>query len=189
MKSQELLSQIKNLLGMTDIQLEKLNLENGTVLEAESFETGKEVFILSEDTKIPLPIGLYELEDGRSLEITEEGIIESLKEHEEEEEKEEKEDDDKMKMRYVTREEFRKEMDDLKKHIDKMMDHKKKEKEDEKEEMASQVATEVAVEMSKVAATEPIKHTPETKNKKEFKFKYAGARSKTTLDRVFESFK
>ena len=45
MKSQELLSQIKNLLGMEDIQLEKLNLENGTVLEAESFETGKEIFI------------------------------------------------------------------------------------------------------------------------------------------------
>jgi len=70
MKSQELLSQIKNLLGMEDIALEKLNLENGTVLEAESFEAGKEVFILSEDEKIPLPIGEYQLEDGRGLEET-----------------------------------------------------------------------------------------------------------------------
>ena len=35
MKSQELLSQIKNLLGMEDVQLEKLSLDNGTVLEAE----------------------------------------------------------------------------------------------------------------------------------------------------------
>ena len=133
MKSQELLSQIKNLLGMEDIQLEKLNLENGTVLEAESFESGKEVFILSEDERIPLPVGEYELEDGRGLEVTDEGVIADLYEHKDDEEKEEnkdKDDDDKMKMRYVTREEFRKEMDDLKKHIDEMMDHKNKEKEE-----------------------------------------------------------
>ena len=174
MKSQELLSQIKNLLGMEDIQLEKLNLENGTVLEAESFESGKEVFILSEDERIPLPVGEYQLEDGRGLEVTDEGVIADLYEH--------KDDDDKMKMRYVTREEFRKEMDDLKKHIDEMMDHKNK----EKEEMASQVATEIAVEMSKTPAVEPIKHSPE-EEKAEFKFKFAGQRKKSTLDRVMES--
>ena len=63
MKSQELLSQIKNLLGMEDVQLEKLSLDNGTVLEAELFESGKEVFILSDDERIPLPIGEYKLED------------------------------------------------------------------------------------------------------------------------------
>ena len=107
MKSQELLSQIKNLLGMEDIALEKLNLENGTVLEAESFDAGKEVFILSEDEKIPLPIGEYQLEDGRGLEVTEE-------------------------------------------------------------------------------ATEPIKHSPEAE-KADFKFKFAGERSKSTLDRVMET--
>ena len=185
MKSQELLSQIKNLLGMEDIQLEKLNLENGTVLEAESFESGKEVFILSEDERIPLPVGEYQLEDGRGLEVTDEGVIADLYEHKDDEEKEEKkdkEDDDKMKMRYVTREEFRKEMDDLKKHIDEMMDHKNK----EKEEMASQVTTEIAVEMSKNPGVEPIKHSPE-EEKAEFKFKFAGQRKKSTLDRVMES--
>ena len=185
MKSQELLSQIKNLLGMEDIQLEKLNLENGTVLEAESFESGKEVFILSEDERIPLPVGEYQLEDGRGLEVTNEGVIADLYEHkddEEKEDKEDKEDDDKMKMRYVTREEFRKEMDDLKKHIDEMMDHKSK----EKEEMASQVATEIAVEMSKTPAVEPIKHSPE-EVKADFKFQLAGQRKKSTLDRVMES--
>ena len=96
--------------------------------------------------------------------------------------KKDKDDDDKMKMRYVTREEFRKEMDDLKKHIDEMMDHKNK----EKEEMASQVATEIAVEMSKTPAVEPIKHSPE-EEKAEFKFKFACQRKKSTLDRVMES--
>ena len=188
MKSQELLSQIKNLLGMEDIQLEKLNLENGTVLEAESFETGKEVFILSEDEKIPLPIGEYQLEDGRGLEVTEEGIISELNESymedekEDEEKKEDEKEDDKEEMRYVTREEFRKEMDDLKKSIEEMKHYKDK----EKEEMSSQIATEIAVEMSKTPATEPIKHSPE-EEKAEFKFKFAGERTKSTLDRVMET--
>jgi len=188
MKSQELLSQIKNLLGMEDVQLEKLNLENGTVLEAETFETGKEVFILSEDEKIPLPVGEYQLEDGRGLEVTEEGVIseliESYMEDEKEKEDEEKEDkeEEKEEMRYVTREEFRKEMDELKKSIEDMMDMKDK----EKEEMSSQVATEIAVEMSKTPAAEPIKHSPE-ENKSELKFRFAGNRTKSTLDRVMET--
>ena len=188
MKSQELLSQIKNLLGMEDVQLEKLNLENGTVLEAETFETGKEVFILSEDEKIPLPVGEYQLEDGRGLEVTEEGIIselnESYMEDEKDKEDEEKEDkeEEKEEMRYVTREEFRKEMDELKKSIEDMMDMKDK----EKEEMSSQVATEIAVEMSKTPAAEPIKHSPE-ENKSELKFRFAGNRTKSTLDRVMET--
>ena len=188
MKSQELLSQIKNLLGMEDIALEKLNLENGTVLEAESFEAGKEVFILSEDEKIPLPIGEYQLEDGRGLEVTEEGIISELNESymedekEDEEKKEDEKEDDKEEMRYVTREEFRKEMDDLKKAIEEMKHYKDK----EKEEMSSQIATEIAVEMSKAPATEPIKHSPE-EQKPEFKFKFAGERTKSTLDRVMET--
>ena len=190
MKSQELLSQIKNLLGMEDVQLEKLSLDNGTVLEAELFESGKEVFILSDDEKIPLPVGEYALEDGKVLSVQEEGLISELYEHKDDEEKEEKkdkeEDEDKEKMRYVTREEFRKEMDDLKKHIEdevkKMMDHKDK----EKDEMASQVATEIAVEMSNQPAAKPIKHSPENK-KTEPKFKFAQNRKASTLDRVMES--
>ena len=167
---------------MEDIQLEKLNLENGTVLEAESFESGKEVFILSEDERIPLPVGEYELEDGRGLEVTDEGVIADLYEHKDDEEKEEKkdkDDDDKMKMRYVTREEFRKEMDDLKKHIDEMMDHKNK----EKEEMAK-VEEQVKQELSETPATEPIAHNPEVVEK--FKVKFSQNRRETTLDKIMK---
>ena len=127
MKATEILNQVKNLLGVelseSDIQLAELKLENGTVLEADAFESGKEVFIRTEDEKVALPVGEYELEDNRLLVVEEEGIIKEIKaeEHEEDEDKEE--------MKYVTREEFRKEMDELKEHIDKMMDHNDKEKE------------------------------------------------------------
>ena len=190
MKSQELIYQIKNLLGMEEnIQLAQLKLENGTVLEADSFEQNMEVFILSDDERISLTVGEYQLEDGRTLKVEDEGVISEIgmNEHKdkEEEEKEEKdmEDKDKEKMEYVTKEEFRKEMDELRKHIEDMMKHKDEEKGKEKEEMASQVATEIAVEMSKQPAAKAIKHSPENKEDKK-KFVFADNRRQTTLDRI-----
>ena len=191
MKSQELIYQIKNLLGMEEnIQLAQLKLENGTVLEADSFEQNMEVFILSDDERISLPVGEYQLEDGRTLKVEDEGVISEIgmNEHYEDKDKEEKEekdmeDKDKEKMEYVTKEEFRKEMDELRKHIEDMMKHKDDEKEKEKEEMASQVATEIAVEMSKQPAAKAIKHSPENKEDKK-KFVFADNRRQTTLDRI-----
>ena len=189
MRSRELIYQIKNLLGMEEnIQLAQLKLENGTVLEADQFEQNMEVFILSDDERISLPIGEYQLEDGRTLKVEDEGVIAEIgmNEHYEDKDKEKEEKDEdkeKEKMEYVTKEEFRKEMDDLRKHIDEMMKDKDKEKEKEKEEMASQVATEIAVEMSKQPATKPIKHSPENKEDKK-KFVFAEQRTQTTLDRI-----
>jgi hypothetical protein len=190
MKSQELIYQIKNLLGMEEnIQLAQLKLENGTVLEADSFEQNMEVFILSDDERISLPVGEYQLEDGRTLKVEDEGVIseigmnEHYEDKDKEEKEEEKEDKDKEKMEYVTKEEFRKEMDELRKHIEDMMKHKDEEKEKEKEEMASQVATEIAVEMSKQPAAKAIKHSPENKEDKK-KFVFAEQRTQTTLDRI-----
>ena len=188
MRSQELISQIKNLLGMEEnIQLAQLKLENGTVLEADSFEQNMEVFILSDDERISLPVGEYQLEDGRTLRVEDEGVISQIgmEEEKEKEKGEDKdmEDKDKEKMEYVTKEEFRKEMDDLRKYMEEMMKTKDDEKEKEKEEMASQVATEIAVEMSKQPATKPIKHSPENKEDKK-KFVFADNRTQTTLDRI-----
>jgi hypothetical protein len=51
-----------------------------TIFEADTFETDKEVFIVTEDEqKIPVPIGEYELEDGRILVVEVEGIILEIK--------------------------------------------------------------------------------------------------------------
>jgi len=82
-----LINQIKTLLGM-EVKLETMKLSDGvTVLEAEMFEAGNEVFVVTEDEqKIALPIGEYEMEDGRILVVVEEGIISEIKEKEEEEE-------------------------------------------------------------------------------------------------------
>jgi len=82
-----LINQIKTLLGM-EVKLEQMKLADGvTVLEADSFESEMEIVIVTEDEqKIPLPIGEYELEDGRILVVVEEGIISEVKEMETEEE-------------------------------------------------------------------------------------------------------
>ena len=64
------------------IAMETMKLKDGiTVLEAESFEAGQPVFIIAENgEKIPAPIGDHELEDGKILVITEEGVIAEIKE-------------------------------------------------------------------------------------------------------------
>jgi len=79
------INQIKTLLGM-EVKLETMKLMDGiTIFEADAFETDKEVFIITEDEqKIPVPIGEYEMEDGRILVVIEEGIISEVKEKEEE---------------------------------------------------------------------------------------------------------
>tara|TARA_B100000519_G_C14211174_1_gene422750 strand:+ start:763 stop:1377 length:615 start_codon:yes stop_codon:yes gene_type:complete len=199
MKATEVLKQVKNILGveLSDIQLAELKLENGTVLEAEVFESGKEVFIKTEDEKVALPVGEYELEDARVLVVEEEGMIKEIKNAEHEDDKEDdKEEEEKVDARYVTREEFRKEMDELKEHINKMMDHK------DKEEMSSDLEEKVSLAVTEVLnseaeekealkqelsqpAAEPLKHSPE-QEKTSRGFKFAQNRRMSTLDRVME---
>jgi len=82
-----IINQIKTLLNM-EVKLEQMKLADGmTVLEADSFEAGMEVFIVTEDEqKIPLPVSNpempYEMEDGRILIVLEEGLISEIKEME-----------------------------------------------------------------------------------------------------------
>jgi hypothetical protein len=88
MSATNTLNKVKTLLGL-EVGLEEKKLDNGTVLEAEVFEAGSEVFIVTEDEKVALPIGEYTLEDGTMLLIEEEGIIASIGEVEAETEVEE----------------------------------------------------------------------------------------------------
>ena len=73
------------LLNLQDeIKLESMKLDNGTVIEAEAFEANQEVFIVTEDEKIALPVGEYTLEDGRMLVVAEEGVIAEVRDASEE---------------------------------------------------------------------------------------------------------
>ena len=87
MKDNSILNKVRELLGM-EVKLGTRKLDDGvTTIEAEEFEAGFQVVIVTEDEqKIPLPVGEYKLEDGLLLVVTEEGLIAEIKEAEAEEE-------------------------------------------------------------------------------------------------------
>jgi hypothetical protein len=61
------------------IELAQAELKEGTKIEADSFEAGQAVFIVTEDgEKIPMPEGNYELEDGRKIEVNDSSMIVSI---------------------------------------------------------------------------------------------------------------
>ena len=182
MKSTEILNKIKTFLGeevqeeaQTEkaLELAQLKLENGTVLEAEAFEAGNEIFILTDDEKVAVPKGEYQMEDGRTLVVEEEGVIEEIKAQEEPEEEEKEEEE--VEARYVSKEEFETAVEEIKGMIEELKD--------KKEEMA-EVEEKVKEELSKTPATEPIAHNPEVVEK--FKVKFSQNRRETTLDKIMK---
>lgn len=201
MNATEILSKVKTLLGVDPsnlevkaeaVSLEELTLENGTILTAEKFEAGEEIFIQTEDEKVPMPIGEYELEDNRILIVKTEGMIEKITNSEEvveetqeaqlEETQENPETEEKKEMGYASKEELialaesvEEVKAQIKEVIEKMMDTK-----EEKEEMAKQE------ELSKPAA-EGIKHSPEATETK-LGAKYAvNSNQNTTYNRVLQA--
>jgi len=86
MKAIDMLNQIKETLGIElseqKVELATMTLENGTEIQAESFEPGQQVFIVSDsEDSVPLPIGEYTLGNSEGiLSVTEEGIIGEIKE-------------------------------------------------------------------------------------------------------------
>ena len=85
MKTTEMLKRIQTLLN-TRVELEDRKLDNGTVISADEFAEGQPVFIVTEDERIPMPIGEYQMEDGSMLVVEEEGVIAAIKSAESEEE-------------------------------------------------------------------------------------------------------
>tara|TARA_R110000782_G_scaffold10591_3_gene33037 strand:- start:206 stop:820 length:615 start_codon:yes stop_codon:yes gene_type:complete len=81
MKSNNVIEKIKDVLNLNEaVKLEQTKLENGTIIEADSFEEGKEVFIVTEDEMVAMPVGEYILEDSRLLVVEEEGMIADVRE-------------------------------------------------------------------------------------------------------------
>ena len=199
MKPMEMLNQIKNVLGVDlsteeKVELAQAKLENGTVLEAESFESGKEVFILTDDEKVALPIGEYEMEDGKILVIAEDGIISEIKEGGEEEVVEEEVEEFEEELNEEDKYSTKKELQEIKSSVEEikeLMKEGKKEEMQKEEELMSHKLTELACqedealkeELSK-PASEPIKHSPEAKEELN-KVVYSQKRNLTTKDIVY----
>jgi hypothetical protein len=200
MNTNDMISKIKEVVGLSEeIKLEQQTLDNGAILEAESFEAGQEIFIVTEDEKVAVPVGEYQMEDGRILVVAEEGIIAEIKAEEEEAEEEEveaKDHEEKEEMGYATKEELA-EVKEMIEEIKAMLEPKEEMSEELSaddlgnlmtEELAkheklelSEMPVEVQEELNQPAA-EPIKANPEVQTKQNFKF--ATKRKLSTLDRV-----
>jgi hypothetical protein len=185
MKANQMLNEIKTLLNI-EVKLEEQKLENGTVVSAEAFEKGKEIFIVTDDEKIAMPVGEYILEDGRLVVVEQEGVIADVREVSDEvpakEEVEETED--------LKEEEMEEEADvadwkgmeiRIKNLEDAIADLKADKVEAEKEEEIEMAEEEVKEELS---AVKPIKHNPEASTPQKKQMQFAKGQFNTTLDRV-----
>ena len=195
MNTNDMISKIKEVVGLSEeVKLEQQTLENGTVLEAEAFEAGKEIFIVTEDEKVAVPVGKYEMEDGRMLVVAEEGIIAEIKaEEEEKEEVEAKEEKEEM---YATKRELA-EVKEMIEEIKAMLEPKEEMSADDlgnlmTEELAkhektelSEVPEEVQEELNKPAA-EPIMANPEANTKNNDGYKFGKNRKPSIADRVMK---
>lgn len=200
-----MLNQIKTLLNI-EVKLEEMKLENGTIVSAESFEKGKEIFIVTDDEKVAMPVGEYLLENGNLVVVEEEGKIADVREVSDEvPAKEEASDDKEITEDLAEEEEKEEEMADvadwegMEKRIqnledaiaDLKADKESKMKEEEMSEESSEEVIEEKVEMSKEVqeqlsepASKPIKHNPEGESKQMKKVEFGKGRFTTTLDRV-----
>ena len=211
MKSNNVIKKIKDVLNLNEeVKLEQAKLDNGTVIEADAFESGNEVFIVTEDEKVALPIGEYALEDGKILVVAEEGLISEIKDDEAEEEPNEAlkdaaddlakevqeveaKEEEKEEMGYATKEELA-EVKSMIEEIKAMLEPKEDLSADDlgnllTEELAkhekvelNEIPVEVQAELNEPSA-EPIVSNPEV-HKTISKFSVSKNRKSTTIDRV-----
>ena len=184
MKANNILNRIlAELSSIREVKFEQMTLENGAVLEAEVFEAGNEVFVVSGEDRVPAPVGEHILSDGRVLVVTEEGMIAEIKEASAPEEEASVEIEVEASAEEPAAETELAEMpvqeeapavasivEKVLEEIAMMREEMKAMREEmggyaKKEEMAA-----VKAELSAAPAAKPIKHNPETKqvNKVEF---------------------
>jgi hypothetical protein len=189
MNEKSILNKVRTLLGL-EVKLETMMLSDGvSMLEADAFEAGQPVFILTEDEqRIPVPVGEYELEDMRILVVIEEGVIAEIREAaqveeevveetpavEEEVEATTETAAPKKTIESIVKESFFSEIEAL-----------KKENEELKAKLSAQTP-EVAEEVAPVELSEepkPISFNPENSQATDV-FKFAAKRNATTMDTV-----
>lgn len=168
---------------VTKVELEQRTLENGTVIEADSFEAGKEVFIITEEEKVALPVGEYTLEDGKILKVEEEGIIASVEDATAEDVEEELAD-------VADWEGMEKRIQNLEDAVAALKADKvsnQLEKEDNSVKSEETTTKTVYAEKDKLAEVEKVSHSPETETSKEKHVFSQNRNMNTTLDRVMKT--
>ena len=203
-KKAELLNKVRAVLGIS-VELEKMELENGAVLESESFESGAEIFIVVDEDKVATPVGEYETKDGKVIVVAEEGVIAEIKDVSEEEEApaeeapvaeemaEDEEVTDVKEEEVPADDEIKnvinaiaEELAMLKAEIEKLKGGGSEDLSTE-EVVTEDLSAQVEVELSTPSA-EPISHTPDnTVNKREQHLHAQKVNTNSTLNRIFNT--
>ena len=183
MKANVLLKNILAELSAKRVKLAQATLDNGTVLEAEAFEAGNEIFIVTEDERIPVPVGEYTMADGSMLYVVEEGVISEVKsagaESEEEAVAIEAEDET---VEVEVPAEVAAPMEEIVSAVVEAIAPIIEEIQVAVEEMRKEMNS-YKEKMSKQAAARPIKHNPSKPEPKQ-NIHLASGRVQSTLDRV-----
>ena len=191
MKANSILNRIlAELSSIREVKFEQMTLENGAVLEAEVFEAGNEVFVVSGEDRVPAPVGEHILSDGRVLVIAEEGVIAEIKEAAAEEEASveiEVEASAEEAATELAEVEVKEEAPAVAAIVEKVLEEIAMMREEMKamrEEMGGYAKKEemsaIKAELSAEPAAKPIKHNPETKQANKVEFK----RPAKAIDRV-----
>jgi hypothetical protein len=181
----------------TKVELAQVKTMDGeAIFDAEAFEIGNAVFIVTEEGNIPVPMGEYMLEDGMKIEVDEQGVIVEVSAEGEEEVVEEV---------IEAKDEIEKEETGMMESMPKKVVKSKTEME---ESYFSKIETRLSAiekanedlkavnvqlsaeneELKKQLAESPAEHTkfnPEAKTETNVQFKIGARRGETIQDRVF----
>jgi hypothetical protein len=155
-ESKDILDRIRGVLNLSSekeevkVELATAELEDGTIIEAESFEVGAAIFVVSEEERVPMPEGEFFAEGVGVIVVSEEGVIAEIKEKEAEQEEEAEESAEELSKESVSIEDF----NALKSSFEELRD---------KINLALEPKEEEKVE---VKASKEIKHSPEKDAKK-----------------------
>ena len=196
-----MLNEIKTLLNI-EVKLEEQKLENGTVVSAEAFEKDNEIFIVTDDEKIAMPVGEYLLEDGRLVVVEAEGLIADVREvsdevpakeevEETEDLEEEKKEEEKM-ADVADWEGMEKRIQNLedaiaslkKEDVEMGVENGGLKSRTVKEEFTEEATQEIEEVKEELSAVKPIKHNPEASTPQKKQVQFAKGQFNTTLDRV-----
>ena len=201
MEKTNILNQIKTLLNI-EVKLMDMKLENGTIVSAESFEKGNEIFIVTDDEKVAMPVGEYILEDGKLLVVEEEGMIADVREVSDEVPAKEEETAEETTEDLEEEVEEKKDMADvadwegMEKRIqnledaiaslkgEKMEDVQEEEMSNDQAPLKSRTIKEEFSEVELSEEVKPIKHNPEAKATQKKQVQFAKGKFNTTFDRV-----
>lgn len=205
--AKEILARVYDIVMGKEESTEKVELaqvktaDGAAIFDAESFDVGQAVFIVTEEGNIPVPMGEYILEEGLKIKVDEQGVIveveaEGAEEVEEVEAKDMAEKEETGMMGEDKMESMPKKVVKSKTEMEESYFSKFETRlsaiEKANEELKS-LNVELSAEneeLKKQLAETPAEHTkfnPEAEAQRDIKFKIGARREETVTDRVFNS--